>query len=356
MLMLSPRRAGHRQPRRTVDAARRFDGSLQPLVPRSALPRPLPGGRGRRPRAAAATWPGPELPFVRAGRPRRPSPRRSTSSASTTTPARWCGPDAGRRAGRRAHGPRARAHRHGLGGLPAGAARPARAARARVPAAADLHHRERGRLHRRGRRRRAHRRRAPDRVPARPPGRGRAAPSPTASRWPATSPGRCSTTSSGATATRSASASFDVDFATQRRTPEGQRTLVSRRRRRERGRRRRVATHVEEDSVSAIRERPAPARAPGSRAAVAIAALPGPGARGRGRSPPRRPTAPTVRVVTDAAGSRLQVDGRDFMVYGDELGLRPHRPELQLQPLDAARRRHRGGAGPRDAAAEGAWA
>ena len=76
-----PRRSAHDA---DVDAARReLDGDAQPLVPRPALPRRVPGGRARatsaptrRPVAATATS--------------RRSPRRSTSSASTTTTATSC--------------------------------------------------------------------------------------------------------------------------------------------------------------------------------------------------------------------------------------------------------------------------
>ena len=180
--------------------------------------------------------PGAELPFVRAGRPRARSRRRSTSSASTTTAAAVV------RAGCRTGAPVGRAdgarpsERTDMGwevypqGLHDLLVR-ARTATTRPPkiyvtengaAYADAPGRRRAASPTRAassscaatsrRRSRAHRRR-------------RAA-------APATSPGRCSTTSSGAHGYAKRFGLFDVDFATQRRTPKDSALLVPRRRRR----------------------------------------------------------------------------------------------------------------------------
>ena len=200
VLILIAGRAGHAERRPTGEAARRFDGSfnrwyLDPLF-RGALP----GGRHRRPRAARPPGAGPGCPSCSAGdlaaiaAPLDFLGVNYYSRAVVAAPARADGEP--RRACPMA--PPRGAHRHGLGGLPAGAAttccagstattaRPGstspRTARptptARTPTAASRDARRvdflRGHL-----------------------AAAAAAPSPPACRWPATSSGRCSTTSSG---------------------------------------------------------------------------------------------------------------------------------------------------------------
>ena len=275
----------------TCDAARRFDGMLQPLVPRSRC------FRGRYPEDAIADrvrrghLAGPELPFVRDG-----------DLAAIAAPLDFLGVNyysrtvvrgdaAGEPVGR-ARGPRGGADRHGLGGLPAGAARPAAAARARVPAAPDPRHRERGRLHRPGRRRRPHRRHAPHRVPARPPGRRR--------------PGHRRRRAAGRLLRLVAARQLRVGprlheaLRALRRglrdaapPPEGQRTLVSSSRRRERGGRTRPSNPCRGGSLELDPRRPAPAgpRAPRRRRA---GRRPGPAAGGRPGAA-RRTAAPPAR-------------------------------------------------------------
>ena len=330
---------------------------VQPLVPRPAVPRPLPGGRvadrvrrGHLAGAAScrscsrATW--------------RPSRRRSTSSASTTTAASSCArrcPD-GEPRRRAARSAEASCTDMGWEVYPEGLHDLLAAARPRVPAAGDLHHRERRRLRRRrrtptGASRDARR----DRVPARPPARGRTAPSPTACRWPATSSGPCSTTSSGRTATPSGSALVrrrlrDAASARPKDSALWYRDVVA-------------ANAVDDAAPPPCRggcreldptRRPAPAGAPARRRLAALAALP---ARWRPRPARAQPPAPAGRPrrcawsPTRRARGCRSTAGTSWSRH--ELGLLPHRPELHLQPLDAARRRHRGRAGPRDAAAEG---
>jgi hypothetical protein len=87
------------------------------------------------------------------------------------------------------------------------------------------------------------------------------------------------------------------------------------RRSRERHSRRRAALHPQEASMSSTRSDSArPLRALYG-ALFAIIALSAAAAAVWAQDTASRPAA-VVRVVTDASGSRLQVDGRDFMVFG----------------------------------------
>ena len=206
------RRAGRDAPRSTSRAARHVDGNLQPLVPRPAVPRRVPG-RPRERYAPACLVEAGDLETIAApidflgvnyyfrsvaepGRDGRP-PRRSCAS------------------------PDADVHRHGLGGLSRRLLRPARSRRRDDYAPAPIYdHRERRRVRRRAR---------PRRLGARPGARGlpRAststpspARSPTACRSAATTSGRCSTTSSGRTATAKRFGIVYVDYATLERVPK----------------------------------------------------------------------------------------------------------------------------------------
>src|SRR5215218_3777226 len=169
------RRAAHRRP-------------LQPAVPRPAVPRPLPGRRARGPgRPGRARQggrrrpggdrhpPGPAggqlLPALGGGRPAGAAPVRRAAVAL------------GRGRRRRVRGQRPAPDRPRLGDRPLGPGRAAAAAAPRLPVAAAVRDRERGRLRRRPRRPGPGRRQPSDPVPGRAPagrppghpGRGRPA-------------------------------------------------------------------------------------------------------------------------------------------------------------------------------------
>ncbi len=314
------------------DAARRLDGSfnrwyLDPLF-RGHYPEDAVAGPGapRPPAGARSSLRPPGRPRMHRGAPRLP--RRQLLQ-----PHRGAG-GCRRRTGCSARGPRGRTHRHGLGGLPPRPARASGSARLRVPAGEDLHHRERGRLRRRSRRRRRSSRRATDRVPARAISRPRTAPSWTASRWPATSSGRSSTTSSGDTATRSASgctASISTPDGGFRRTVHSGIAMSSPRTRSTTARRNLwQGGSRERDPKRPLATRSSVRDPPDGRAGHARGDH-GPGA----ECDPGDPAQ--VRVVTDAAGTRLQVGGRDFMVFGMNWDYVPIGAELHLQPLARSR-------------------
>ena len=317
-----PASAERGRPRRRAPVRRH----LQPLVPRSALPRPLPGGRDRRPGPAAATWPAPSCRSSRDG-----------DLEAIAAPLDFLGVNYYSRAVVRAGagGP--------AGGVPRGAAarnsprwagRSTRrgcttsccAWRASTAPREDLHHRERRRLRRRRRpmagriadaRRieflRGHLAAAHARHRRRRAARA------------ATSSGRCSTTSSGRTATRSGSASTPSTAPPSGACPKDSafwyRDVVGR----ERGRRRRPATALEEVPMSSIQTAPAaPGR--GARAAgrggrrwLCAGAVRGAGPGRRAGAAPGRPRRHRRRGLA-AAGGRPGLHGPR-----DELGLLPDR-------------------------------
>ena len=147
---------------------------LQPLVPRPALPRRVPGRRRRRPRAPRPPARPARLPFVQDGDLAAITRAARLPGRQLLQPRRAC---RGTRRQARGRAARAGATLTDMGWevYPDGLVEMLQRICARLRAAADLHHRERRRLRRSAGRRRPHPRPAPHRLPARPPaGRARA--------------------------------------------------------------------------------------------------------------------------------------------------------------------------------------